>query len=238
MATLSLPGFRELCSGFLHLIYPNLCVGCEADLPFEFDCFCLRCRQQLQLTNMHTQAENAFTERFWGRLPLVTGASMYYFSRRSPIQKALHQLKYKNQPEIGIRLGRRFGQLLAQSESFREIQGIVPVPLHPKKERQRGYNQSAMFAQGLAETMRVPVLVDNLIRKTNSETQTHKKRMERFENVGEVFAVRKPEKLRGKHLLIVDDVLTTGATLEACGGALREVPDIRLSMATIAIAMR
>jgi ComF family protein len=117
------------------------------------------------------------------------------------------------------------------------VQAIVPVPLHPKKERLRGYNQSAVFAQGISETMEVPVLTQALVRKMYTETQTKKKRMERFSNVDSVFAVQQPRAIEGKHVLLVDDVLTTGATLEACGQALLAIPGTRLSVATIAIAL-
>ena len=236
MFTLEVPSLKELCIGLMHLLYPNLCVGCQADLPAESDCFCLGCRRQLQVTNMHTEIENAFTERFWGQIPLARGAAMYAFQRRSPIQRALHQLKYKNQPDVGVRIGRRFGYMLARAGTFQSVQAIIPVPLHPEKERQRGYNQSAMFAQGLAEVLALPVLVNCLVRRHLASSQTRKKRMERFDNVREGFTLQGPERIQGKHLLLVDDVLTTGATLEACGRVLLEAPGVRLSMATIAIA--
>lgn len=238
MSPLRIPRWNELFGGLLHLLYPNLCVGCDADLPGRDYCFCMRCQNKLQPTEMHTATENAFTERFWGRLRIESGAAMYYFNRKSPIQRALHQLKYKNQPDIGIRIGRRFGHLLAHAPQFESVQAIIPVPLHRKKEQQRGYNQSAMLAQGLAESMRVPVLQGILVRDAFSVSQTRKKRMERFDNVNEVFAVRRPERIAGKHLLLVDDVLTTGATLESCGNILLEAPGTRLSLATIAIAMK
>lgn len=186
---------------------------------------------------MHLSRENEFTQRLWGRLNVEGGAAMYYFARKSPIQHALHQLKYHNQPEIGVKLGREFGQKLKSSDIFRSVGAIIPVPLHPKKERLRGYNQSVMFARGISETMEIPVLTDVLTRRTFTETQTKKKRMERFQNVGEVFEVRKPAFVEGKHLLLVDDVLTTGATLEVCGQALLGVPNTKLSLATIAIAV-
>jgi len=186
---------------------------------------------------MHLSATNAFTDRFWGRLPLVTGSALYYFSRKSPVQKALHRLKYQNQAAIGVSIGNAFGRLLKQSPFYQDLEGIVPVPLHPKKERLRGYNQSAMLATGLADVLQVPVMTNVLIRYTQAESQTRKKRMARFDNVREVFAVQHTSRIRGKHLLLVDDVLTTGATLEACGQILLEVEDVRLSMATIAIAV-
>lgn len=186
---------------------------------------------------MHQHRENEFTERFWGRLRLEGGAAMYHFTRKSPIQRALHQLKYQNQPQVGVKIGREFGRVLLQSPVFRTVEGILPVPLHPRKERQRGYNQSAMLAQGLAEAMDLPVVTGALVRPLFTTTQTRKKRMERFENVGEVFAIRRSVDLRGRHLLLVDDILTTGATLESCGQLLLSVPGTTLSMATIAIAM-
>lgn len=224
--------------GLLHLLYPNLCVGCDADLPGGDYCFCIRCLNRLQSTGMHEHAENEFTDRFWGRLQIESGAAMYYFNRKSPVQRALHRLKYQNQPDVGVRIGRRFGQLLSQSPHFGSIQAIIPVPLHRQKERQRGYNQSAMLAQGLSDSMRVPVLLNILVRSTHTGSQTRKKRMERFENVSTVFTVNRPEKIQYKHLLLVDDVLTTGATLEACGKVLLDIPGARLSLATIAIAMK
>ena len=232
-----LPTWKDLSQGLLHLLYPNLCVGCDASLQSTHNCFCISCQRKLHPTNMHVLQENEFTERFWGRVPLEAGAALYYFSQKSPIQKALHQLKYKNQADIGVQLGRQMGYLLKQSPLFQTVEGIVPVPLHPKKEHLRGYNQSAMLATGLSEALQVPVLSGILTRQQFSESQTRKKRMDRFDNVNDVFAVRRSKRIQGRHLLLVDDVLTTGATLEACGLALLKVPDVRLSMATIAIAV-
>ena len=237
MSTLLLPTWKDLSQGLLHLLYPSLCAGCDADLPSAQYCFCMRCLGKLQPAEMHLTPENAFTERFWGRVRVESGAAMYHFSRKSPIQRALHLLKYGNQPDIGVRIGRRFGYLLAGSPLFRQVEAIVPVPLHPQKERLRGYNQSAMLAQGIAEALSVPVLSNALVRRSFTSSQTRKKRMERFENVGTVFTLKQPKSIEGKHLLLVDDVLTTGATLEACGNTLLEAPGTHLSMATIAIAM-
>ena len=186
---------------------------------------------------MYQTRENEFTDRLWGRLNLESAAAMYYFTRKSPIQQALHQLKYHNQPDIGLKIGRLFGQKLKTSALFHSVQAVVPVPLHPKKERLRGYNQSAMFAQGISEAMDIPALNKALVRRKFTETQTKKKRMERFDNVDDVFEVARPAQIEGKHLLLVDDVLTTGATLEVCGQALLNIPNTRLSMATIAIAV-
>jgi ComF family protein len=231
------PSFRELWSGFLHLLYPELCVACGKEMPAGDACFCFKCQLKLSASDMYLVRENEFTNRLWGRLNVESGAAMYYFARKSPIQHALHQLKYHNKPEIGVKIGRLFGHKLKSSDAFKSVEAIIPVPLHPKKERLRGYNQSAMFAQGISEAMDIPVLNKVLLRRTFTETQTKKKRMERFKNVDDVFVVNKPALIEGKHLLLVDDVLTTGATLEVCGQALFTVPETKLSLATIAIAV-
>lgn len=237
MSPIALPTWKDLYHGLLHLLYPNLCVGCSTDVQSTHHCFCISCQRKLHPTNMHLLAENEFTERFWGRVPIVAGAALYYFNRKSPIQKALHQLKYQNQADVGVRLGRQLGNLLQHAPLFQAVDGIVPVPLHPKKERLRGYNQSALLAAGLSDALQIPVFSGVLVRQQFSESQTRKKRMDRFDNVQEVFSVRRPERIQGRHLLLVDDVLTTGATLEACGQVLLQVPDVRLSMATVAIAV-
>ncbi len=187
---------------------------------------------------MYTERENEFTRRLWGRLPLQSGAAFFYFSRHSPVQRALHQLKYHNNPEVGKKIGIEFGQKLRETEQYKTVEAIVSVPLHPDKERARGYNQSAMFAQGIAEALHVPVLDQVLRRREFTSTQTRKRRLERHTNVNQVFAVAQPQAIRGKHILLVDDVLTTGATLEECGTALLSVPSTQLSSVTIAIAMK
>lgn len=234
-----LPPFRQLFDGFVHLLYPELCAACQSEVPFQDHCFCLRCQAKVAPSDMYRVQENEFVERFWGRLPLLSGASAYYFVRDSPIRRAVHLLKYKNQPQIGRALGRAFGQKLRETAHYQSVECIVPVPLHPKKERLRGYNQSAVFAQGLAGAMGVPVFDKALARISFTETQTRKKRMDRFENVGDVFVVVKPALLQGKHVLLADDVLTTGATLEMCGLAiLLGVPGTQLSCVTIGIASR
>jgi ComF family protein len=224
-------------SSLLHLLYPELCVACNAALPSSAgQCFCFKCRNEIHLTDFHLHQENEMTERLWGRLYIDAAAALYYFTKKSPVQWALHHLKYSNQPEIGLRLGRLLGRDLAQSPWFEGIDYIVPVPLHPRKERKRGYNQSMAFAKGLAESMQKPVIGNVLIRCRDSESQTHKHRSERFENVGEVFKLHRPELIAGKSILLVDDVLTTGATLEVCGSLLLSAPSTRISVATIAVA--
>jgi ComF family protein len=226
-----------LWNGFLHLLFPDLCVACERELPAPGACFCLACRIKLAPSDMYLQADNEFTHRFWGRLHVEAGAAMYYFHRKSPIQHALHQLKYHNKPQIGLQIGREFGRKLARAPVFETVQLVVPVPLHPRKERLRGYNQTALLAEGLAESMGVACARQALRRHVFAESQTRKKRLDRFQNVRAAFQPAQPALLQGRHVLLVDDVLTTGATLEACGQSILDLPGTRLSLATIAIAM-
>lgn len=227
---------RKIFGDFIALLYPNLCLACSENLPTHKEVICLRCQLELPRTNFHLEQENPFTERFWGRIHIESGASLYHFVKGGRVQELLHRLKYEGKHEIGTKLGEWYGRQLKDSPFFQSIDVIIPVPLHPRKERLRGYNQSAMFAQGLAETMQKPWLKDSLIRKVFTETQTQKSRAERIENVKDVFAIQKSELLKGKHILLVDDVMTTGATLEVCGQKILEVPDTKISMATIALA--
>lgn len=232
------PTFHEFSAGLAHLFYPDLCAGCQRDLPITDSSFCVRCQLKLTPFDLNSLSENETTQRLWGRVPVSWGAAAYHFTRRSPIQKALHRLKYHNQPDIALKIGRELGKKLASRPELAQLDGIVPVPLHPKKERLRGYNQSAVFAWGISEITQAPVFGEALLRKQFTQTQTRKKRMERFENVQEVFELRRKEQFTGKHLLLVDDVLTTGATLELCAMQLLEAGDVRLGVAVIAIADR
>ncbi|MFN7326204.1 MAG: ComF family protein [Chitinophagales bacterium] len=222
---------------FVHLFYPQLCVACNAAMPSSSrQCFCFSCRSKIEPTTFHESKENDISERLWGRLPIESAAALYYFDKKGPVQLALHHLKYKNQPDIGKRLGRLLGTQLYSSPLFQDINCIVPVPLHPKKERKRGYNQSMAFALGLADALQLPVYDNTLARQQDTVSQTNKHRMERFQNVGQVFLLKQTKDIAGKHVLLVDDVLTTGATLEFCGNLLLSVPGVKISIATIAVA--
>lgn len=228
--------FRSILSDLLELLYPNLCLACKEHLPTRDACICLRCQYKLPKTNFHLEKENPFTERFWGRLSIESGAAMYHFVKGGRVQELIHQLKYLGKREVGLRLGQWYGEQLRQSPHFQSIDLIVPVPLHPKKEHMRGYNQSLLFARGIAEAMKIPVYRDVLIRNTFTESQTTKSRMERLENVSTVFDIKNQAAIVGKHILLVDDVMTTGATLEACGVKILATTGTKLSLATIALA--
>jgi len=218
------------------LFFPHLCLAC-GEKPLQGTAIlCFTCQRKLPETGMHTMKENRFTDRFFGRVYLQAGAAMYHFKEGSPVQHLIHQLKYKGRSRIGLKLGEAYGKLLKESTSFTDVEVIVPVPLHPAKERKRGYNQSDHFAMGLAKTMQKPWLKNGLKRIKYGESQTTKSQSERYTNVMTAFEVGQAAALAGKHILLVDDVLTTGATLEACATKILEVPNTKVSMATIAMA--
>lgn len=218
------------------LFYPNLCLACQQHLPSRHSILCVQCQYQLPKTNYHLHAENSFTERFWGRVPLHAGTALYHFTKGGKVQHLIHALKYEHKPDVGICLGRLLGEQLHKSPLFSDVDVIVPVPLHPRKEWERGYNQSDCFARGLSEAMEIPWRKRALLRSANTATQTRKSRIDRVVNVGTAFSIGEAARLSGRHVLLVDDVVTTGATLEACGLLLQELAGLRLSMATIAIA--
>ena len=221
---------------FFDLFFPHLCLACGANQLQGTEILCLSCRRQLPKTAMHTIKENRFTDRFFGRIYLHSGTAMYSFSEGNLVQKLIHKLKYEGKHRIGVKLGEHYGKTLKQATLFSTVDVIVPVPLHPIKERKRGYNQSDQFAMGLSTTMQKPWLKKGLIRKHYGESQTRKSRSERYGEVMNAFAVGQANKLKGKHILLVDDVLTTGATLEACASKILAIPNTKLSMATIAMA--
>ena len=221
---------------FFELFYPNLCLTCGKNLPGTQKIICLSCTYKLPKTDYHLEKENPLTERFWGRLPIQSGTAMYHFVAGGHVQQLIHQLKYNYRKDIGILLGQFYGKMLIESVLFSTVDVIVPVPLHPKKEHIRGYNQSWMFAKGLALSMKKRSIKDGLKRVIHSNSQTKMTRAERLENVLKAFEINNPKSLEGKHVLLVDDVLTTGATLEACGQKILALENTKLSLATIAIS--
>lgn len=198
---------------------------------------CVACQGVFVPSDMYKQAENEFTRRMWGLFPMRTGAAMFYLRKGSPIQKALHGIKYRNQAKIGLLFGKQFGAMLSTTAHYSSVDCIVPLPLHPERERERGYNQSLYFAQGIAASLGKACVSSAVARVVKTDSQTRKNRMERFNNVSEVFWLTNPQLLAGKHVLLVDDVLTTGATLESCGRALLQGESVQVSMATLAMAV-
>lgn len=225
-------------TALLELLYPHLCLACEQAQPALDSCLCYRCHYQLTPTQFQTETPNPVLDRFWGRVELEHAATCFAFSKGGLLQHLIHQLKYGHQPQIGIELGLYYGQLLSDAPPYHDVEAVVPVPLHPVKQRLRGYNQAEQFAQGIADALELPCLAACLVRTQNTESQTQKSRLARFANVETVFEVATPATIQGKHVLLVDDVITTGATLEACAKQLLMVEGVRVSVGAIALASR
>ena len=221
---------------FISLLFPQLCAACGESLVAGEDLICIDCLYNLPFTNFHLQADNIVAQQFWGKINLESAYSLYYFAKGGKVQSLMHQFKYKGMHRIGNLLGNIAGQQLTQNELFNTVDFIIPVPLHKSRLKQLGYNQSACFAEGLAKKLTATVEIDNLIRIRATETQTHRSRFARFENMQEVFTINNPERLINKHVLLVDDIVTTGSTLEACAIPLLNIPGLKLSIATIAYA--
>jgi len=221
---------------FVSLLFPELCSACRESLMANEHLICTDCLYNLPFTNFHLQADNIVAQQFWGKIELEGAYSLYYFSKGGKIQNLMHQFKYKGMKQIGNLLGNIAGGQLIKNKVFNTVDVIIPVPLHKKRMTQRGFNQSLCFAEGLSEKLNAAVENNNLVRITATETQTHKSRFARFENMQEVFTVKNPERLINKHVLLVDDVITTGSTLEACGTELLKIQGLKLSIATIAYA--
>ncbi len=221
----------------LSLFYPITCAACGNSLHRNEEILCTFCNYQLPKTNFHLDPDNILAQVFWGRVNLERVGALYFFTKTGKVQHLLHQLKYKKRKDVGCYLGRLYGSELIKSGLFDSVACIIPVPLHPDKQRKRGYNQSEVFAAGLAEAMNIPVDTASLIRTVASESQTRKSRFSRWKNVGDIFAVTDEASLRDKHVLLVDDVITTGATIEACAMRLLEVAGTRVSVAAIACAI-
>lgn len=226
----------ELAEDFLSLIFPNLCLCCDQALVKQEKFLCTRCTIDLPRSHFHLVEKNPVEQLFWGRVFIEKATSYYIFQKGSRYQSLLHYLKYKGFQEVGVELGRRFSAELLQNSYFDNIDFIVPVPLHPKKERKRGYNQSLAIAKGMAINLQKKIDSTNLYRKHFSESQTLKGRFERWQNVNELFDLHDTNRFANKHILIVDDVVTTGSTLEACALAIQKSENVKISITTLAFA--
>jgi ComF family protein len=221
---------------FIALLFPELCQACSANLVAGEKLICTDCRYNLPFTNFHLKPDNLVAQQFWGKINIEAAYAMCYFTKGGKMQHLMHQFKYKGVSQIGPLLGNIAGDQLVQNAVFKSVDAIIPVPLHKTRLRKRGYNQAACFAEGIADKLNVPVVENNLVRPRATETQTHRARFSRFENMQEVFSVKNPEALKNQHVLLVDDVTTTGSTLEACGSQLLKIEGLKLSIATIAYA--
>jgi ComF family protein len=228
---------REYLGDFVNLLFPNLCNACGTHLAKGEEIICLTCEYQLPKTNFHLLADNQVVRNFWGRVEVQNATSLYYFNKGGGVQQLIHRLKYNGKKEIGLKMGRDLGLQLKASELYTEIDLVIPVPLHKKKLKDRGYNQCDLFAQGVAEAMGIEWSATALQRTSYTVSQTGKTRTERWQNVKDIFEPLEVASIEGRHVLLVDDVITTGATLEACASAILKVPGTKVSVATIAMAV-
>ena len=228
--------FSEWLNSILNLFYPRVCAACGEALLKDEETVCLKCRYLLPKTGYELNAENPLAQHFYGRVRFHAVTACFFFAKSGKVQHLIHELKYKGNKEAGIFLGQQLGETIKEAPLFQGIDYLIPVPLHPKREKQRGYNQSLMIAKGISEVTGIAIGDKYLVRGIYTETQTHKTAEERFKNVKDIFEVRFAEELKEKHVLLIDDVLTTGATLESCAHQLENIPGISISAATAACA--
>ncbi len=221
---------------FFNLLFPDLCTVCGENLNRGEQHICLTCLYSIPKTNYHLLPENPIEKRFWGKVPIFRGTAFFFFHKGSPFQKLLHSLKYKGNKEIGEVLGRYAAADLSESVDFTTVDVIIPVPLHPGKFKKRGYNQSEWIAKGLSSVLGKPYDTTTLCRLRETETQTKKSVFERYENTADIFGLLDKNALSGKHVLLVDDVLTTGSTLEGCVKILLACEGIKVSVFALAVA--
>lgn len=230
---------KEILSYFKDLIalfFPELCTACGRSLYRNERIICTNCIYHLPITNFHNDPDNKMARQLWGRFPFVQAIAFLYFRKGNRIQNLMHQLKYKKSPETGSRLGELYAYELKRSITYKPADLIIPVPLHPAKFRKRGYNQSECIAKGLSSILSIPVSTANLVRLENTETQTKKSRYARYENLINAFHILDTSEFINKHVMLIDDVMTTGATLEACSILLQKIEGVEISICTIAYA--
>ncbi|HON17949.1 MAG TPA: ComF family protein [Salinivirgaceae bacterium] len=228
-------GISQLWSDIMELFYPRVCSGCSKPLVHGEEIICIECLYQLPRTHFHQKRDNPVEQIFWGRIPIKYATAFCFYRKESTLQKLILQLKYHGEKEIGEVLGHELGYELKYSV-FEEIDVVIPIPLHPKRLKKRGYNQAECIAKALSEVLQKPLDTTSVRRKTATETQTKKTRYERWLNVENIFEIVSPESIEGKHILIVDDIVTTGSTIESLVQELLTLPNVTCSLAAIGVA--
>ena len=226
---------KTFITGLLDLFFPAICVGCNDTLVQGEALICTVCLSEFPETDSHTLIDNVTTHHFVGKASITYGFTGYKLRKKSHLEQVLFAMKYKNQPKIGYILGQRYGSILDETPMIHSIDAIVAVPLHPKKLKERGYNQSDFFAKGLSDTLHIPLYEGCIERTRYTPSQTTKNKSERITNLQGAFKAKQPDLLRDKHILLVDDILTTGATLASCTNTLLATGVGQVSIATIAV---
>ncbi|HKJ07327.1 MAG TPA: phosphoribosyltransferase family protein [Flavobacteriaceae bacterium] len=224
----------KVLTSIVELFFPTICYCCDSQLTEGEKHICLNCRFDLPTTNFTKLEGNIVEQAFYGRIPIVAATALFYFYKEGKIQKLIHQLKYRGEQNVGVFTGKWLGQELKDSARFNTIDCVIPVPLHKKKLKKRGYNQVEKFGKTLATILNVDYIDNVLVKVTATKTQTHKIRFDRWKNVSELFTIQNSQLIANKHILLIDDVITTGATLEACYKALNKANNINISIASIA----
>lgn len=225
-----------MLQSIINLFFPKACAGCNAILLTTENVICTECRHNIPLTNHHNIPNNEALLKFYGKLDVVHASALFYFQKRGIVQELIHKLKYKGHQEIGETIGFWYAEELKNNVVLKDVDFIIPVPLHPKKLKKRGYNQVAAFGKSLSETLKIPIKELILVRDKHTKTQTRKNILDRSESVSHIFSVTATDEFHNKHFLIIDDVITTGATLESCGQELLKIPGARLSIVCIAMS--
>ena len=220
----------------VNLFFPKVCYACLHLLSDNEKTICINCRHDLPVTNFHFDNDDTVTKVFYGRAKIESGTALFRFEKKGLVQQLIHGLKYKGYENIGFSLGNWLGGELKNIEPYKSIDIVIPVPLHKKKLQKRGFNQVAKFGQQIAEALKADYKADVLLKVTASKSQVNKKRLARWNHSDELFTLANSESIENKHILLVDDIITTGATLEACIAVLNQAKNVKISIATMAIA--
>ena len=225
-----------MVKNLLNLFFPKVCYACRNLLVDQETYICTDCRHNLPVTNYHFNNDDTVKKVLFGRVKLENATALLQFQKKGMVQHLLHGLKYKGYENIGVFLGKWLGEELKTIEAYGNIDAVVPVPLHKRKQRKRGYNQVEKFGLEIAKALDVEYIDTVLIKTTSTKTQVFKERIARWNNNNEVFSITNHNTIANKHILLVDDIITTGATIEACANVLLNAKNVKISLATMAIA--
>lgn len=228
---------KTIFRDFLELFFPSLCICCKARLVDQEIFLCIDCLGSLPTTSHLKTETNHLEKLFHGRLKLESAASFGYFSKGGKFQKIIHEIKYRYNQELAIYIGKLCGEKLKNSHFIKDIDYIVPIPLHPIRLKKRGYNQSLLLAQGITQRTNIPIIENNLIRLINNDSQTTKSKIQRWSNIDQIFSINDNSLFENKHILIIDDVITTGATIEVCAKKILDCTNTKVSIYAVCLSI-